>query len=53
MYFIAVICLALSLFFFVFGRRHHEPRMTMFGLCFLLAAFGIGMITFFALNALG
>ncbi|MEK7183510.1 MAG: hypothetical protein AAB776_02640 [Patescibacteria group bacterium] len=52
MFFLPVICLALGIGFFIQGRRHHEPRMTAFGVCLVFAAFGTGLITFFALNTL-
>gem|GEM_PF-6365950 len=52
MFFLPVICVVLGIGFFIQGRRHHSPPMVGLGWCFVLAALGTGLITFFALNTL-
>jgi hypothetical protein len=52
MFFLPAICLVLGIFFFVAGRRQHSQPMSGLGLCLMFAAFGTGVITFFALTAL-
>ncbi|KKW30901.1 MAG: hypothetical protein UY72_C0001G0013 [Candidatus Uhrbacteria bacterium GW2011_GWD2_52_7] len=52
MYFIVVLLLLLAVGFALFGYRHHEHEFVFMAWCFVLAAFGSGMILLFATEAL-
>lgn len=52
MVFLPVICLVLAVFFGYTGYRHENKVMISAAVCMLIAAFGTGLITYFALSAL-
>jgi hypothetical protein len=52
MIFLPVILLLLGLTFGYFGRQEGNPVFVAFGVCLIIAAFGTGLITFFALQTI-
>jgi len=52
MYFIIALLILLAIIFGTIGFRHHEREYIFMAWCFLLAAFGSGMILLFATQAL-
>jgi hypothetical protein len=52
MIFLPVILLILGITFGYFGRQEGNSVFVAFGVCLVIAAFGTGLITFFALQAI-